>query len=121
MRAFTLVELMIVMAIIALLLTLAVPRYFHGLDKSKDVVLMENLRITRDVIDKFYSDNGRYPDSLNELVETKYLRGLPYDPVTESSRTWLIVPPEPPYKGEVYDIKSGARGVAQDGRPYSSL
>ena len=112
---------MIVMAIIALLLTLAVPKYFQGLDRSKDVVLMENLRTTREVIDKFYADNGRYPDSLSELVETKYLRQIPLDPVTDSAYTWVITPPESPYKGEVYDIHSGARGQSRDGTPYSLL
>ncbi|MDQ8021038.1 MAG: prepilin-type N-terminal cleavage/methylation domain-containing protein [Moraxellaceae bacterium] len=120
-RAFTLVELLVVMAIVAMLLTLAVPKYFQGLDRSKDAVLMENLRITREVIDKFYGDNGRYPESLGELVQRQYLRNVPLDPITASTRSWIIVPPQPPYKGNVYDIRSGARGFTRDGRPYSSL
>ncbi|GAA5160018.1 type II secretion system protein [Viridibacterium curvum] len=119
--AFTMIEMLIVMAVIALLATLALPRYFQSLDHSKDTVLMENLHATREVIDKFFSDQGRYPESLNELVERKYLRSLPIDPVTGSSRTWVIVPPEAPYKGQVFDIKSGARGATKSGRPYSSL
>jgi general secretion pathway protein G len=90
-------------------------------DRSKEAVLMENLRSTRDIIDKFYSDNGRYPDSLGELVEKQYLRAIPLDPVTGTWRTWVIIPPEPPYKGQVYDIKSGARGATKDGRPFGSL
>ncbi|MFT4173245.1 MAG: prepilin-type N-terminal cleavage/methylation domain-containing protein [Rhodocyclaceae bacterium] len=121
LRAFTLVELLVVMAIIALLLTLAVPRYFSSLDRSKEAVLMENLRTTRETIDKFYSDQGRYPESLGELVDMKYLRALPRDPVTDSTGTWIIISPEPPYRGQVYDIKSGARGATRQGRPYSSL
>ncbi|MEC5396804.1 type II secretion system protein [Uliginosibacterium sp. H1] len=120
-RAFTLVELLVVMAIVAMLLTLAVPKYFQGLDRSKDAVLMENLRITREVIDKFYGDNGRYPENLGELVQRQYLRNVPLDPITSSTRTWILVPPQAPYKGNVYDIRSGARGFTRDGRPYSSL
>ncbi|MEN3069452.1 type II secretion system protein [Uliginosibacterium sediminicola] len=119
--AFTMIEMLIVMAIIALLLTLALPKYFKGVDSSKEVVLLDNLHTTRELIDKFYSDQGRYPESLEELVERKYLRSLPIDPVTGSSRTWVLIPPEPPYKGQVYDIKSGARGATRDGRPFGSL
>jgi general secretion pathway protein G len=119
--AFTMIEMLIVMAIIALLLTLSLPKYFQGVDRSKEAVLMENLRSTRDVIDKFYSDNGRYPEALSELVEKKYLRALPVDPVTGSTLTWIVIPPEPPYKGQVYDIKSGARGATRAGRAFGSL
>ncbi len=120
-RGFTLIEMIVAMAILALLLTIAVPRYFSSLERSKDAVLLENLKITRDVIDKFYGDTGRYPDSLNELVEKRYLRQLPMDPVTQSSQTWLIVPPEPPLRGQVYDLHSGAKGRTSDGRAYGSL
>ena len=120
-RGFTLIEMLVVIAILALLLTLALPRYFDGLDRSKDAVLLENLRATRDVIDKFYGDNGRYPDSLGELVDKRYLRSLPFDPVTKSNRTWIIVAPDPPAKGQVYDLHSGARGSTKDGRAYGSL
>ncbi|MFA9439547.1 type II secretion system protein [Uliginosibacterium sp. sgz301328] len=120
-RGFTLVELLVVMAIIALLLTLAVPRYFNSLDRSKESILAENLRTTRETIDKFYADQGRYPDSLSELVTLKYLRSLPYDPITDSTQTWVIISPESPYRGQVYDIKSGARGGTKQGKAYSSM
>lgn len=120
-RGFTLIEMIVAMAILALLLTIAVPRYFSSLDRSKDAVLMENLKVTRDVIDKFYADTGRYPDSLGELVDKRYLRQLPLDPVTQSSNTWIIVPPEAPIRGQVYDLHSGARGRTSEGRPYGSL
>ncbi|MBK7953439.1 MAG: prepilin-type N-terminal cleavage/methylation domain-containing protein [Candidatus Accumulibacter sp.] len=121
-RGFTLIELLVVLSIIALLLTLAVPRYFHSIDTSKEAVLSENLHIVRETIDKFYGDKGRYPESLEELVSERYLRALPYDPVTGSANTWTIIAPETPdAKGNVYDIKSGAPGTTRDGKPFAEL
>lgn len=120
-RAFTLIELLVVMAIVALLLTLALPRYFGSLDKSKDRVLEENLRVIRVTLDKFYADKGKYPDSLQDLVEHNYLRALPVDPVTESSQTWILISPTESDSGGIADIKSGASGNTKDGRAYESL
>jgi len=113
--------MIVVLAIIALLLTLAVPRYFQTIDASKETILSENLHATRDAIDKFYGDTGRYPDSLDELVDQRYLRAMPFDPITESSTTWVIVPPDDQFKGNVYDIKSGAQGSNRDGKAFGSL
>jgi general secretion pathway protein G len=118
---FTLIELLVVLAIVALLLTLSVPRYFQSIDASKETILAENLRATRDTIDKFYGDNGRYPASLEELVEMKYLRALPVDPLTESSETWVLIPPQDPELGAVYDLRSGATGIARNGKSFSDL
>ena len=118
---FTLIELLVVMAVVALLLTLALPRYFQSIDVSKETVLVENLRVARDSIDKFYSDTGRYPESLEELVEKKYLRSLPYDPVAESSERWVIAAPPSDLKGSVYDLRSGAPGTARNGKPFGEL
>jgi general secretion pathway protein G len=120
-QGFTLIELLVVLAIVALLLTLAVPRYFQSIETGKETVLMENLRLTRETIDKFYGDTGRYPESLDELVEKKYLRALPVDPIVESATAWLIVPPDDPSKGNVYGIKSSAPGNRRDGTPFSEL
>lgn len=117
-NGFTLIELLVVMAIIGTLLSIAVPRYFHSVDKSKEAVLHQNLALTRQSIDKYYSDSGRYPDNLDDLVKKKYLRSLPYDPIAESNSAWLIVAPDNIEKGSVYDIKSGAPGVALDGTEY---
>jgi general secretion pathway protein G len=117
-RGFTLIELLVVLGIVALMLTLAVPRYFPSIDKSREVVLADNLRNLRGVIDQYYGDTGRYPDSLEQLVEKKYLRSLPIDPVTDSTDTWIIVPPEDATKGGVYTIKSGAPGNDRSGKPY---
>jgi len=120
-RGFTLIELLVVLAIVALLLTLAVPRYFPTIDSAKETILIDNLRNTREVIDQFYADRGRYPDSLEQLVEKKYLRTVPVDPITDSSTTWLIVPPEDATKGNVYGIRSGAPGNSRSGTAYSEL
>ena len=118
-RGFTLIELVVVLAIVALLLALATPRYFHRIDKSKETILKANLAATRDVLDKYYGDNGKYPDRLETLVEKKYLRSLPFDPMTESVTTWLIVAPDTPEKGGVFDLHSGAEGNSSDGTPYA--
>lgn len=120
-KAFTLIELVVVMAIVALLVALAAPRYFKSVDRSKEAVLRSNLASVRDALDKYYGDTGKYPDQLSDLVTKKYLRSMPTDPVAESTTTWVIVPPEDPEKGGVYDIHSGAKGVTADGIPYSDL
>lgn len=117
-KGFTLIELLVVMAIIATLLTIAVPRYFHSVEKSREAVLRQNLTLTREALDKYYGDNGKYPDSLEDLTGKKYLRSLPLDPITGYATTWLIVPPDVPEKGGVFDIKSGAPGKARDGSEY---
>lgn len=116
---FTLIELLVVMTIIGMLLSLAVPRYFHSVDKSRETVLRQNLAIMRDSLDKYYGDRGRYPDSLEDLVTRKYLRAIPIDPITQSAATWQIVAPEGLNQGAVYDIKSGATEKALDGTAYA--
>lgn len=117
-RGFTLIELLVVLAIVATLTMLVLPKYYNQIDRSKEAVLRENLRTTRDVIDKFYGDLGRYPESLEELVEKRYLRALPVDPITESTQTWRIVDVPVGYKGRVYDLQSGAEGATKEGRPW---
>lgn len=119
LRAFTLIELIVVMAIIALLLTIAVPRYFHSTDKAREAVLKEDLVQMRTAIDQYYSDRGAYPERLEDLVERKYLRGIPQDPITESAVTWVLVPPPDGTIEGIYDVKSGAPGTALDGSSFS--
>ena len=116
---FTLIELLVVMTIVALLLTLALPRYFGSIDKSKEAVLKENLHQMRESISRYYADKGRYPESLETLVSDKYLRRVPVDPITESTTSWQVVQPEDPQKGNVYDVRSGALGKSRDGTEYS--
>ncbi len=118
-NGFTLIELIVVMVIIAMLITLAAPRYFRSVDRSKEAVLKESLHVMRDAVDKYYADNGKYPDRLEALAAGKYLRKVPLDPVTDSTETWVVIPPTDPKKGGVYDIRSGAEGVGMDGKPYS--
>ncbi|MBS1191796.1 MAG: type secretion system protein [Rhodocyclaceae bacterium] len=118
--AFTLVELLVVMAIIATLLAIAVPRYFSSLEKSRETALRQSLSVMREAIDRHYGDLGRYPDSLQELVSRRYLRSLPVDPVTGQADTWVTVAPEDSGKGNVRDVNSGAPGSGRDGTPYGS-
>ena len=115
---FTLIELMVVLAVIATLLAIALPRYFSSLEKSREAVLRQDLAMMRDTLDKYYGDKGKYPDTLDDLVASRYLRSVPVDPITDSSATWVVVPPNDPEKGGVYDIRSGAQGVARDGTEY---
>ena len=117
-RGFTLIELLVVLSIVALLLTLALPRFFPKIDTARETILADNLRQTRDVIDQFYADRGRYPESLEQLVEKRYLRALPVDPITERSDTWILVAPEDTTQGAVYNIKSGAPGNGRNGTSY---
>lgn len=115
---FTLIELLVVMSIIALLLALAVPRYFHSVTRAKEAVLRDNLTLIRDALDKYYADTGAYPANMEALVAKRYLRKLPEDPVTESATTWILVAPAPPEKGGVFDVKSGAPGNSLAGEEY---
>lgn len=117
-RGFTLIELMVVMVIIALLLTIAVPRYFDHVDRAREVTLQESLNVMRDAIDKYYGDTGKYPETLDELVTRRYLRRVPVDPLTDSSSTWIVVPPPLPAPSGVYDVHSGAPGKGRTGTPY---
>ena len=118
-QGFTLIELLVVLAIISTLLTLAVPRYFSSVQRSKEVVMKENLWLMRDALDKYFSDIGKYPDQLQDLATKKYLRAIPIDPLTDTATTWRVIPPDDPEKGGVYDVKSGAEGAATGGSPYS--
>ena len=117
-RGFTLLELLVVMAIIATLLTVAVPRYFRSLERSKEAVLRQDLSSLRESIDKFYGDTGKYPPALAVLVEKHYLRSIPVDPIARAADKWIIVNSDDPDDNGVKDVKSGAEGKGENGVPY---
>jgi len=120
-KGFTLIELLVVMSVIATLLTIAVPRYFQHLDRAREASLRESLAVMRDAVDKYRADTGRYPETLEELVTKRYLRKVPPDPITESTDTWVIVPPpDEPGQKKVWDIHSGAEGQGISGSEYST-
>jgi general secretion pathway protein G len=112
---FTLIELLIVMAIIGTLLSIAVPKYFHAMEHARETVLKQDLAILREALDKHYADLGRYPESLAELVERRYVRAVPRDPFTGSADSWILVAPEDSDQPGVRDVRSGAAEAASDG------
>ena len=120
---FTLIELLIIMTIIGILFAIAVPNYKHSLIKARESVLMEDLFQMRSAIDAYFADNGRYPDTLEDLTQGKYLRTLPRDPFTRSAETWITIPPEFASSGElaegqVFDVRSGSELISLGGTPY---
>lgn len=118
-RGFTVIELLVVLAAIALLLAVSVPRYVQHVDTAREVALKQNLRAMREAIDKFYADQARYPQALDELVSRRYLRAVPVDPITERSDSWVPVAPAGGATGAVFDVRSGAPGQARDGTAYA--
>ena len=117
---FTLIELLVVMAILATLLSLAAPRYFESVDRAKEAALKTDLRVFRDAIDKHRADTGRLPETLQRLVEGRYLRSIPIDPVTDSATDWVAVAHPDGATLGVYDVRSGARGQARDGSRFDT-
>jgi len=117
-RGFTLIELLVVMSIIAVLLTIAVPRYFRTLERSRETVLRQDLSVMREAIDKHFGDYGQYPDSLAALVERKYIRAVPIDPITKSADAWQMVVSEDTEHPGIRDVHSAAEGNASDGSLY---
>jgi general secretion pathway protein G len=117
-RAFTLIELLVVMTIIGLLLTIAAPRYFKTLERSRETVLRQDLSVMREAIDKHLGDYGQYPDSLVALVERHYIRAVPVDPFTKKADGWQMVASEDTDHPGMRDVHSAAEGLGSDGLPY---
>jgi general secretion pathway protein G len=116
---YTLVELMIVLTIIGILTSMAQPNLQRTIIRARENSLRQSLFVVRDVIDQFYADRGKYPDSLEDLVAERYIRAVPEDPFTKSSGTWVVVAPEGDVEGLVFDVHSGSNLVGLDGTPYN--
>lgn len=112
--------MLVVLAVLALLLGIAAPRYVEHIDRAREAVLKQNLATMRDAIDKFKSDRDRFPHDLQELVQERYLKAVPVDPMTESSDTWQMVSPMGASTTEVSDVRSGAPGAGRDQSLYAS-
>jgi general secretion pathway protein G len=93
---------------------------FGSVIRAKEAALKTNLRMLRDAIDKYRADTGKLPENLGRLAESKYLRSVPEDPITERSDGWVVVPHPDGQTQGVYDIRSGAPGQARDGTAYAS-
>jgi general secretion pathway protein G len=119
LTGFTFIELVMVMAMIALLVSVALPRYFEGQTRAKEAVLMDDLSTMRSAIEHYYADKGYYPSTLDDLVQERYLRFIPEDPITEQSDTWVVTTP-PDLSTSVYDIHSGSDETSSHGTPYNS-
>jgi general secretion pathway protein G len=119
-RGFTLIELLVVMSIIGLLLTIAVPRYFHTVARSRETILKYDLSVLRDAIDKYYGDLGEYPDALPALVGKRYIRAVPIDPITRSAATWIVVASDDPDHPGMRDVHSGSPATGLDGTAFAA-
>lgn len=123
-RGFTLIELMVVMAIISVLLAIALPIYQKSIVRAKESVLRNNLFTLRSMIDEYTIDKQKAPETLQDLVSGGYLRQIPQDPITGSDQSWKIIMEETPIGGGnnppgIFDVRSGSDKTALDGTQYA--
>ena len=116
-NGFTLIELLIVVSIIGILATLAVPNYQASVIKAREAALRQDLSTLRDVLDQHRADQGKYPSSLQSLVSAGYLRAVPKDPFTNSTTSWQEI--SDAIEGGIFDVFSGSEFVGTDGTPYN--
>jgi general secretion pathway protein G len=121
---FTMIELLVVLALIVVLASMGMTQYRSSVVHAKEAVLKEDLFKMRDAIDQYYADKGQWPSTIDALVSEGYLRKLPEDPFTKSPSTWQSVPAEPDPANPtaepgVYDVKSGSELSALDGTKYA--
>ena len=121
---FTLIELMIVMAIIAVLMSVAIPIYSRSIQRAKESVLKNNLFTLRTVIDEYTYDKQKAPQSPQDLVSEGYLRQVPVDPMTQSADTWKVIMEDASNtvnqsEPGIFDVRSGSDKTSLEGSPYS--
>lgn len=122
---FTLIELIVVMMIIAILTAIAVPRFSSAVQHAKEASLKEDLHVMREAIAAYTMDKGKAPQSLDDLVQTGYLRAIPVDPMTQSNSTWVTDTSDSymdvnQEQSGITDVHSGSSEIGSDGQPYSS-
>jgi len=126
-KGFTLIEILIVFTLIGILVGLAIPQYKHSLRKAREAVLKDNLYQMRKLINQYFADKGKYPLSLQTLVDEDYLMAIPIDPMTGVSDTWIEIVETPSdeeltidFQPGIVDVQSGSDQIAIDGTPYST-
>ena len=123
-QGFTLIEMLVVMALIVVLASVGLIAYRTSVQRGREAVLKEDLYRMRDAIDQYHADKGKYPNDLNELVATSYIRRIPVDPITGSAETWQLVqaepdPSNPNAESGINDVKSGSEAAGMDGTNYA--
>ena len=119
-KGFTLIELLLVLVIIAVIAAIAAPILTGSIDQGKEAALKENLYVMRKAVDDYYADKGHYPAQLQDLVDKRYIRAVPKDPVTDSKETWVLEKKSVNDKEGIWNVKSGASGKDREGKLYAN-
>ena len=119
-RGFTLIELLLVLVIIAVIAAIAAPILTGSIDQGKEAALKENLYVMRKAVDDYYTDKGHYPAQLQDLVDGRYIRAVPKDPITDSKATWVLEKKSVKDIEGIWNVRSGASGKDREGRLYAN-